>query len=187
MEAFQRLYPRAQIFNGKRPFGLVGMQLEGEILQIAMRQLRLLDVFALSIHDAIAVNEKNYEVAKSAMEDAWLHVMHDSIQTRTFLRSGGESPDSTPGIIRYWNKPDWTKLVKTTTFKLLIIGVCISVNHSFWRLNPLAPRYCTLGVTFFDPLLCLVFKDVDAITTKSSLRTSHLEEYLQHSMDIYHP
>ena len=76
MEAFERLYPKAQIFNGERPFGLVGMQLEGEILQIAMRQLRLLNVFALPIHDAIAVNVNNYELAKSAMEDAWHYVMH---------------------------------------------------------------------------------------------------------------
>ena len=86
MEAFERLYPKAQIFNGERPFGLVGMQLEGEILQIAMRQLRLLDVFALPIHDAIAVNVKNYEVAKSAMEDAWHHVMHPFHPTaKTFV------------------------------------------------------------------------------------------------------
>ena len=83
MEAFERLYPKAQIFNGERPFGLVGMQLEGEILQIAMRQLRLLDVFALPIRDALAVNEKNYELAKSAMEDAWHHVMHPFHPTAT--------------------------------------------------------------------------------------------------------
>ena len=86
MEAFERLYPKARIFNGERPFGLVGMQLEGEILQIAMRQLRLLDVFALPIHDAIAVNVKNYELAKSAMEDAWHHVMHPFHPTaKTFV------------------------------------------------------------------------------------------------------
>jgi hypothetical protein len=86
MEAFERLYPRAQIFNGERPFGLVGFQLEGEILQIAMRQLRLLDVFALPIHDAIAVNEKNYELAKSAMEDAWHYVMRPFHPTaKTFV------------------------------------------------------------------------------------------------------
>ena len=86
MEAFERLYPKAQIFNGERPFGLVGFQLEGEILQIAMRQLRLLDVFALPIHDAIAVNEKNYELAKSAMEDAWHYVMHPFHPTaKTFV------------------------------------------------------------------------------------------------------
>ena len=86
MEAFERLYPKAQIFNGDRPFGLVGMQLEGEILQIAMKQLRLLDVFALPIHDAIAVNEKNYELAKSAMEDAWYHVMNPFHPTaKTFV------------------------------------------------------------------------------------------------------
>ena len=86
MEAFERLYPKAQIFNGERPFGLVGFQLEGEILQIAMRQLRLLDVFALPIHDAIAVNVKNYELAKSAMEDAWHHVMHPFHPTaKTFV------------------------------------------------------------------------------------------------------
>ena len=86
MEAFERLYPKAQIFNGERPFGLVGMQLEGEILQIAMRQLRLLDVFALPIHDAIAVNVKNYELAKSAMEDAWHHVMQPFHPTaKTFV------------------------------------------------------------------------------------------------------
>jgi hypothetical protein len=86
MEAFERLYPKAQIFNDGRPFGLVGMQLEGEILQIAMRQLRLLDVFALPIHDAIAVNEKYYELAKSAMEDAWHHVMHPFHPTaKTFV------------------------------------------------------------------------------------------------------
>ena len=83
MEAFERLYPKAQIFNGERPFGLVGFQLEGEILQIAMRQLRLLDVFALPIHDAIAVNEKNYEVAKSAMQDAWEYVMRQYHPTAT--------------------------------------------------------------------------------------------------------
>ena len=58
MEAFERLYPKVQLFSGKQPFGLVGTQLEGEILQVAMRQLRLLDVFALPIHDAIAVPEK---------------------------------------------------------------------------------------------------------------------------------
>ena len=75
MDAFERLYPRAQIFNRGRPFGIVGLQLEGEILQIAMRQLRLLDVFSLPIHDAIAVNDKNYDVAKSAMEEAWYDVM----------------------------------------------------------------------------------------------------------------
>ena len=86
MEAFERLYPKAQIFNGERPFGLVGMQLEGEILQIAMRQLRLLDVFAIPIHDGIAVNVKNYELAKSAMEDAWHHVMHPFHRTaKTFV------------------------------------------------------------------------------------------------------
>ena len=86
MEAFERLYPKAQIFNGERPFGLVGMQLEGEILQIAMRQLRLLNVFALPIHDAIAVNVNNYELAKSAMEDAWHHVMHPFHPTaKTFV------------------------------------------------------------------------------------------------------
>jgi hypothetical protein len=86
MEAFERLYPRAQIFNGERPFGLVGFQLEGEILQIAMRQLRLLDVFALPIHDAIAVNERNYELAKSAMEDAWHYVMRPFHPTaKTFV------------------------------------------------------------------------------------------------------
>ena len=86
MEAFERLYPKAQIFNGERPFGLVGFQLEGEILQIAMRQLRLLDVFALPIHDAIAVNEKNYELAKLAMEDAWHYVMHPFHPTaKTFV------------------------------------------------------------------------------------------------------
>ena len=86
MEAFERLYPKAQIFNGERPFGLVGFQLEGEILQIAMRQLRLLDVFALPIHDAIAVNEKNYELAKSSMEDAWNHVMRPFHPTaKTFV------------------------------------------------------------------------------------------------------
>ena len=76
MEAFERLYPKVQLFSGKQPFGLVGTQLEGEILQIAMRQLRLLDVFALPIHDAIAVPEKNYDLAKTAMEDAWQYVMH---------------------------------------------------------------------------------------------------------------
>ena len=75
MDAFERLYPRAQIFNRGRPFGIVGLQLEGEILQIAMRQLRLLDVFSLPIHDAIAVNDKNYDLAKSAMEEAWYDVM----------------------------------------------------------------------------------------------------------------
>lgn len=86
MEAFERLYPRAQIFNGERPFGLIGFQLEGEILQIAMRQLRILDVFALPIHDAIAVNEKNYELAKSAMEDAWHYVMRPFHPTaKTFV------------------------------------------------------------------------------------------------------
>ena len=86
MEAFERLYPKAQIFNGDRPFGLVGFRLEGEILQTAMRQLRLLDVFALPIHDAIAVNEKNYELAKSAMEDAWHHVMNPYHPTaKTFV------------------------------------------------------------------------------------------------------
>lgn len=86
MEAFERLYPKAQIFNGERPFGLVGMQLEGEILQIAMKQLRLLDIFALPIHDAIAVNEKNYELAKSAMEDAWHYVMRPFHPTaKTFV------------------------------------------------------------------------------------------------------
>ena len=76
MEAFERLYPKVQLFSGKQPFGLVGMQLEGEIIQIAMRQLRLLDVFALPIHDAIAVPEKNYDRAKTAMEDARQQVMH---------------------------------------------------------------------------------------------------------------
>ena len=86
MEAFERLYPKAQIFDSEKPFGLVGVQLEGEILQIAMRELRLLDVFALPIHDAIAVNEKNYELAKSAMEDAWHHVMHPFHPTaKTFV------------------------------------------------------------------------------------------------------
>jgi hypothetical protein len=76
MNAFERLYPKVQLFTSGRPFGLVGMQLEGEILQIAMRQLRLLDVFALPINDAIAVNLKHRDLAKSAMQDAWESVMH---------------------------------------------------------------------------------------------------------------
>ena len=76
MEAFERLYPKAQLFGGEQPFGLVGMQLEGEILQIAMRQLRLSDIFALPIHNAIAVPATDYELAKKAMEEAWQQVMH---------------------------------------------------------------------------------------------------------------
>lgn len=75
MEAFERLYPKVQLFSTGKPFGLIGMQLEGEILQIALKQLRLLDVFALPLHDAIAVNKKNQNLAKLAMEDAWEFVM----------------------------------------------------------------------------------------------------------------
>ena len=69
MEAFERLYPKVQLFSGKQPFGLIGMQLEGEILQVAMRRTAT-RCFALPIHDAIAVPEKVYELAKTGLEDA---------------------------------------------------------------------------------------------------------------------
>lgn len=87
MEAFERLYPKAQLFSSGRPFSLVGMQLEGEILRIAMEQLRNLDIFALPIHDAVAVNEKHRESAVLALEDAWNQVMHPFNSTaKTFVK-----------------------------------------------------------------------------------------------------
>ena len=86
MNAFERLYPKVQLFTSGKPFGLVGMQLEGEILQIAMKQLRLLDVFALPVHDAIAVNLKHRDLARSVMQDAWEYVMHQYHPTaKTFV------------------------------------------------------------------------------------------------------
>lgn len=86
MNAFARLYPKVQLFTSGKPFGLVGMQLEGEILQIVMRQLRLSDVFALPVHDAIAVNLKHRDLAKSVMQDAWEYVMHQYHPTaKTFV------------------------------------------------------------------------------------------------------
>ena len=76
IEAFERLYPNIKIFGKKNPFGAVGIKLEGEILQIAIRQLMLSDIFALPISGAIAVNMKHKEFTKLAMEDAWEQVMH---------------------------------------------------------------------------------------------------------------
>ena len=58
-----------------------------------MRQLRLLDVFSLPIHDAIAVNDKNYDLAKSAMEEAWYDVMKPFHPTaKTFVGWIGSQP-----------------------------------------------------------------------------------------------
>ena len=76
IEAFERLYPNIKLFNEAEPFGVVGVQLEGHILQIAMQQLMLLNVFALPVNEAIAVNTKHKELAKLAMEDAWKRVVH---------------------------------------------------------------------------------------------------------------
>ena len=76
IEAFERLYPNIKIFDKKNLFGAVGMKLEGEMLQIAIRKLMLSDVFALPVGGAIAVNMKHKELARLAMEEAWEQVMH---------------------------------------------------------------------------------------------------------------
>ena len=87
MEAFERLYPKAQLFSSGKPFSLIGMQLEGEILRIAMEQLCRSDIFALPIHDAIAVGEKYREPAVMALENAWSQVMHPFNPTaKTFVK-----------------------------------------------------------------------------------------------------
>ena len=66
-EAFAKLYPNLGLHCG---FALTAMQLEGLILKdVLLRGVRT-GIFALPIHDAVAVEFDNQDWAKDAMENS---------------------------------------------------------------------------------------------------------------------
>ena len=69
--AFEAIYPDVPLSSEGINFGVVAQNLEGRILRKVMLQGIQEDIFALPIHDAVAVELDNMSWACDAMRDAW--------------------------------------------------------------------------------------------------------------------
>ena len=71
LSGFEAVYPKIELFSGKIPFGVVAQNLEGRILRKVMLRGVKEDIFALPIHDAVAVELGHIGWACDAMTEAW--------------------------------------------------------------------------------------------------------------------
>jgi hypothetical protein len=69
--AFEAIYPGIQLFSEGINFGVIAQNLEGRILRKVMLQGIKENIFALPIHDAVAVELENKGWACDAMREAW--------------------------------------------------------------------------------------------------------------------
>ena len=69
--AFESIYPGIQLFSEGINFGVIAQNLEGRILRKVMLQGIQEDIFALPIHDAVAVELDHMSWACDAMRDVW--------------------------------------------------------------------------------------------------------------------
>jgi hypothetical protein len=69
--AFEVIYPGIQLFSEGINFGVIAQNLEGRILRKVMLQGIKENIFALPIHDAVAVELENMGWACDAMREAW--------------------------------------------------------------------------------------------------------------------
>ena len=69
--AFEAIYPGIQLFSEGINFGVIAQNLEGRILRKVMLQGIKENIFALPIHDAVAVELENMGWACDAMSEAW--------------------------------------------------------------------------------------------------------------------
>ena len=69
--AFEVIYPGIQLFSEGINFGVIAQNLEGRILRKVMLQGIKENIFALPIHDAVAVELENMGWAYDAMSEAW--------------------------------------------------------------------------------------------------------------------
>jgi hypothetical protein len=76
--AFEKLYPNLGLHCS---FAMTAMQLEGQIMKNILLRGTRAGIFALPIHDAVAVESEHQHWAKDAMEDAWQSVMAEFHET----------------------------------------------------------------------------------------------------------
>jgi len=69
--AFETIYPDIPLFSDGINFGVIAQNLEGRILRKVMLQGIQENIFALPIHDAVAVELSHMSWACDAMKDAW--------------------------------------------------------------------------------------------------------------------
>ncbi|MEK9701638.1 MAG: hypothetical protein VW829_06440 [Deltaproteobacteria bacterium] len=69
--AFEAIYPGIQLFSEGINFGVIAQNLEGRILRKVMLKGIQEDIFALPIHDAVAVELDHMSWACDAMREAW--------------------------------------------------------------------------------------------------------------------
>lgn len=79
-DTFQTLYPKVGLYSH---FGLIAMNLEGEILKQVMLRGVKDGVLALPIHDACAVETQHEQWAKETMLEAWSSIISRSYKGAT--------------------------------------------------------------------------------------------------------
>lgn len=70
-KAFETIYPDVSLFSKEINFGVIAQNLEGRILRKVMLRGIQENIFALPIHDAVAVELSHMSWACDAMKDAW--------------------------------------------------------------------------------------------------------------------
>ena len=70
-KAFEAIYPGIQLFSEGINFGVIAQNLEGRILRKVMLKGIQENIFALPIHDAVAVELNHMSWACDAMREAW--------------------------------------------------------------------------------------------------------------------
>ena len=70
-KAFEAIYPGIQLFSEGINFGVIAQNLEGRILRKVMLKGIQENIFALPIHDAVAVELDHMSWACDAMREAW--------------------------------------------------------------------------------------------------------------------
>ena len=69
--AFEAIYPGIQLFSEGINFGVIAQNLEGRILRKVLLKGIQENIFALPIHDAVAVEVDHMSWACDAMREAW--------------------------------------------------------------------------------------------------------------------
>ena len=71
LKGLQTVYPKVELFSGEIPFGVIAQNLEGCILRKVLLKGVKENVFALPIHDAVAVELDDMRWACNVMSEAW--------------------------------------------------------------------------------------------------------------------
>lgn len=82
--AFEMIYPDVPLFSEGINFGVIAQNLEGRILRKVMVDGIKADIFALPVHDAVAVELDHMSWACDAMRDAWeteMREIHKGVKT----------------------------------------------------------------------------------------------------------